>query len=554
MKLAKDNVVVKRLSAIEDLGSIEILCSDKTGTLTENRMKVIDQYNIGSNDLIFHGALAGSLMSGNEEFIGSFDEALMEALGDSGKPRISEYQKLGEIPFDPNRRRDSILIRKEGECLLVVRGAPENLLDLSLNVSGQEKENIMKWVEAEGKEGNRILAIGFKAVKNGSQCDLLKDEGGLTLAGLVSFSDPVKEGVMETIMQAEKLGVRIKILTGDSEDVARTIATQVGLVKNPDEVRLGLNLDLIKSEKEQIDFVDRTAVFARVNPEQKYKIIQLLQKRYEVGFLGEGINDAPALKLANVGIVVESASDISRDSADIVLLEKNLNVIIEGIKSGRATFENTIKYIKTTLISNFGNFYTIAIVSLFIPYLPMLPGQILLLNLLSDFPMIAISTDRVDEDQMRRPKSYKIGEILAISVILGIVSTIFDFIFFFAFNNPADPRLLQTNWFIGSVLTELALIFSLRTRLPMFQSKRPRGTLVWLSLIAGLFAIILPYTVFGQNTFGFLRPKPEYITLILGIVLAYLIATEIIKVFYYRKKLNLSFSNGFLSAKIEKIS
>jgi Mg2+-importing ATPase len=280
----------------------------------------------------------------------------------------------------------------------------------------------------------------------------------------------------------------------------------------------------------------------------------LLQKRYEVGFLGEGINDAPALKLANVGIVVESASDISRDSADIVLLEKDLNVIIEGIKSGRATFENTIKYIKTTLISNFGNFYTIAIVSLFIPYLPMLPGQILLLNLLSDFPMIAISTDRVDEDQMRRPKSYKIGEILAISVILGIVSTIFDFIFFFVFNNPADPRLLQTNWFIGSVLTELALIFSLRTRLPMFKSKRPRGALVWLSLVAGLFAIILPYTIFGQNTFGFLRPKAEYIALILGIVVAYLVTTEIIKVFYYRKKLNLSFSNGFLSAKMEKTS
>lgn len=358
------------------------------------------------------------------------------------------------------------------------------------------------------------------------------EEKNLTLVGLLSFVDPIKPSAKKAVEQAEKLGVKIKILTGDSQEVAGAVAYQIGLIKKTTDVITGEILDNLPDEEKTLA-VEKNSVFARVSPDQKYNIIKLLQENNEVGFLGEGINDAPALKIANVGLVVDSASDIARESTDIILLKKSLEVIIDGIKEGRKVFANTIKYIKATLASNFGNFFAVATASLLIDYLPMLPLQILLLNLLSDFPMIAIATDNVDSQELQKPKSYNLKEIAFLATVLGIVSTVFDFIFFAMFYR-IGPAVLQTNWFIGSILTELILLFSIRTKFIFFKAKPPSRILYWLSGLAILVTVILPFTGFGQTVFKFTRPQANQLWLIFGLVICYFIITEIVKHFYYR--------------------
>jgi Mg2+-importing ATPase len=275
------------------------------------------------------------------------------------------------------------------------------------------------------------------------------------------------------------------------------------------------------------------AVIARVTPEQKYEIIRILQGSSSVGFLGEGINDAPALKLAGVSLAVESAAGIAREAADIILLQKNLEVIIEGIRSGREVFANTITYLKATLASNFGNFYAIAISSLFIPFLPMLPLQILLVNLLSDFPMISIATDNVDPAELGRPKKYDIKEIVLISTLLGVVSTVDDFMFFAIFVNQG-AAILQTNWFVGSILTELVFLFSIRTKLPFYKATRPSWYILALTGLAAAATLALPYTTFGQTAFHFTPPTAMHLGIIFVLVGAFFVCAELVKLSYYR--------------------
>jgi Mg2+-importing ATPase len=320
-------------------------------------------------------------------------------------------------------------------------------------------------------------------------------------------------------------------LTGDSPQVAGAVAYQIGLIDDPSHVVTGDELEKLDVHK-QLKKVRENAVFARVSPEQKYKIIQLLQEKYEVGFLGEGINDAPALKIANVAIVVQGATDIAREASDIILLNKSLKVIIDGIKEGRETFANTSKYIKATLSSNFGNFYTVAIASLFINFLPLLPLQILLINLLTDFPMIAVAADTVDSEELISPRTYDIREIALVGTFLGIISSFFDFLFFALFVS-ISPQVLQTNWFMGSVLTELVFLFSIRTRLPIWKAKKPAFILFILTVIAFMTAILLPYTSLGQTIFSFKAPSLVHVELILGLVGFYFISTESVKLLYY---------------------
>ncbi len=540
IKLAKDKVVVKRLSAVEDLGSVEILCTDKTGTLTENKLTVSDILSDTNEQAVFYATLGNTITKTGEESLDAFDIALMKWLPEEDKIKMAQYEKLDEIPFDPIRRRHTVLIKNKNECILIVRGASESVWNLCKNLPEEKIKEMKSWIAERGSEGKRVITVAKKEIDDGLNCKITEDENGLEFLGLISFIDPIKDTAKDTLEQAKQLGVRIKILTGDSREVAGAVAKAVGLISGPSEVITGDEFEKDKSKEEMFALAEKYNVFARVTPEQKYKIIEVLQSKYEVGFLGEGINDAPALKLANVGIVVNAASDLARDSADVVLLERSLNVIIKGIRDGRAIFENTVKYIKTTLVSNFGNFYTLAIAAIFIPVLPMLPAQILLLNLLSDFPMIAISTDNVDEGRLRRPRSYQVREILFISIILGLVSTVFDFLFFAIFNHPIHPQILQTNWFIGSVLTELALIYSLRTRLPFWKGSRPTTGLIVLPILAGLSTVLLPFTTWGRQYFGFMKPEINSLILIFGIVLVYFLTTEIIKVLYYKNKLNLN--------------
>lgn len=534
IKLAKKKVVVRRLSAIEDLGSIEILCTDKTGTITENKLTVADVNANDAGQCLYYAVLASSFINEKEqkESNNAFDIALWEKLSSDYKKNIASLVKISELPFTPERRMNSALIELENQATLIVRGAPEEIIMNCANLNEDEKDKIFKWAKEEGKNGKRSLAVASKILPAGIKNYNEKDEKQLNLIGLISFVDELKKSTVAAIAKAEKLGVKIKIITGDSLEVARSVGLKTGLIKDDSEAISGREFESL-NEKQKTKAVSEKNVFARISPQQKFEIIELLEKKYRVGFLGEGINDAPALKAANISIVVESASDISRQTADIVLLQKSLEVIIDGIMEGRKIFSNVVKYIKTTLASNFGNFYAIAISTFFIPYLPMLPLQILLLNLLSDFPMIAIATDNVEPSDIQKPKTYDIKNIIFFCTFIGLVSSVFDFIFFALFSR-ISPEVLHTNWFIGSILTELALIFSVRTKLPFFKAQHVAPVLLWLSAVAAGATILIPFTRFGREIFKFTPPTLNHLLLILFIVGVYFIITEIVKHTYYR--------------------
>ncbi|MBI5071872.1 magnesium-translocating P-type ATPase [Candidatus Falkowbacteria bacterium] len=533
LQLAKSKVIVKRLSAIEDLGSVEVLCTDKTGTLTENKLAVEKIKATNEEDCLFSAAIASSFLSGKEKKpTDAFDIALCEKLSPAAREKINQHKRLAEIPFSPARRRNSVLVQTDGETELIVRGAPEIIFELCPKLKEPEKNSLKIWMAAEGALGHRILAIAKKKISAQDNYDLEKEENNLQFLGIISFVDPIKKTASHTIAQAKNLGIKIKILTGDSPEVAGAVAYKIDLINSPHEVITGDEFDAMTHE-EKHNAALNYSVFARVSPEQKYNIIKLLQEENEVGFLGEGINDAPALKIANVAIVVQSGADIARDAADVILLKKSLEVIVEGIREGRKIFANISKYIKVTLSSNFGNFFAVATASLLIDFLPMLPIQILLLNLLSDFPMISIATDTVDQDELKRPKSYNIKEIVLLTTILGVVSTIFDFIFFGLFYR-ISPGVLQTNWFIGSVLTEIILIFSVRTKFFFLAAKRASTFLIGLAVLTVAITITLPLTSFGQKIFNFAKPQTNHLWLIFGIVICYFTVTEGVKLIYYR--------------------
>lgn len=537
VRLAKKKVVAKRLSAIEDLGSIEVLCTDKTGTLTKNELTVANVLG-ESKEAIFSASLAFSAIEKNlKQPNNAFDLALFKELSSEQKNELKSFSRINDIPFDPTRRKNSVLVSRDNKNKLIVRGAFENIIVSSKNIDENRKKEICSWAAEEGKLGRRTIAVAEKEVFDvGEDYDVSLEESGLQFIGLISFVDPIKGTTKEAIKKAELLGVKVKILTGDSPEVAGAVGYEVGLSDSPDMVITGEELEKM-NHQQQIEAVEKYFIFARVSPQQKYNIIQLLQENSEVGFLGEGINDAPALKISNVGLVVEGAADIAKEAADIILLQKNLEVIIDGIKEGRRTFVNTVKYIKATLASNFGNFYAVAISSLFIDFLPMLPLQILLLNLLSDFPMISIATDNINEEELKKPKSYDVKEIALIATVLGIVSSVFDFIVFALFYK-ISAGVLQTNWFMASILTELVFLFSLRTKGLFFKGAPPSRTVVILTMMAIIATIIIPYTKFGQNIFKFVSPSGSHLAMIFTVVAVYFVVTECVKLMYYKYENN----------------
>lgn len=535
-RLAKNKVVVKRLSAVEDLGSIQMLCSDKTGTLTENKLTVHNTCGLAENSIaeeaIFASNMGGSYLSVKEQGQNPdpFDVALWEALDTNDQARLAGCRRLRDIPFDPIRKKSSVLIEQNGATTLIVRGAPESILDVC-EVNPIDKARILSWMALEGRAGRRVLAVASKTLSS-RDYDSERDETDLSFIGCISFVDPIKASAKTAIEEAQKLNVAIKILTGDNKEVAGQVAFEVGLAKSPEAVMTAHEFFALP-ESEYESTLERISVFARVSPEEKYRIIELLQKKYQVGFLGEGINDAPALKIANVAIAVDSASDIAREAADIILLERSLSAVIGGIREGRVIFANTVKYIRGSLSSNFGNFYAVAISSLFIPFLPMLPLQILLVNLLSDFPAIAIASDSVDPEELREPKQYNVRKIIMFGTALGIVSTVFDFITFASFYK-VSPEALQTHWFMVSILTELLFLYSIRSRKWFFKTNRPSATLMGLSALAFIATIAIPFTSFGQSSFHFIRPSAGSLGFVLGIVAIYFVTTEIAKIIYYR--------------------
>ena len=527
LRLAKRNVLVKRLEAIEDLGNIEVLCTDKTGTITENKLTLTEVFSKDEEKCLNFAFFASSLLEKEIDVVQNpFDLAIYEKV----KSRIKELKKaklIYEIPFSPQRLRNSVLVEFEGKRFLILRGAPEKILEFS---KGNEREEILKIVREKGKEGKRILAIAFKEFSG----DLFSesDEKELEFLGILCFFDPLKKDAKKTLNLAKRLGVQIKILTGDSKEVAAQIAKEIGLIKEESEVILGKDLEKL-SEKEFDEACEKYFVFARVLPETKLKIIKSLQKKYEVGFIGEGINDAPALKEANVAIAVRGAAEISKEVSDIILLKDDLKTIIEGIRKGRNIFSNIQKYIKATLASNFGNMYSMAGISLISPFLPMLPTQILLLNLLTDLPLVSVATDTLDPEELRRPRVQKFSQIFPYIFFLALVSSLFDFIFFGIFFKQGEKS-IQTHWFLLSILTELVVIFSIRTRKFFLLAKSPSSILVSLSILVFIVSFTLPFTKFGQDYFYFISPTLQTILIIIFLGLAYLLANEIVKHLYFR--------------------
>lgn len=529
-RLIKLNVVVKRLSALEDLGAVEILCVDKTGTLTEHRMDLVDTYGADLEKILLYNAL--SLLSrGNNK--NNFESAVEKFLVVHNPTILTQaakdYEFVSASPFDPERRRSGVLVRRKNssEYIYVLRGAYE-IMAKNCFMGNQESQD---WIVKEGLKGNRTLAVAIKNLTHAPD-NLIAEEHDCTLVGILAFSDPIKKTAAVAIDRARDLGITIKVISGDSPEVCGTVAFALKLIDDPKKVVTSKMLEAASlEEKEQL--IQEGMVFSRMLPDQKAEIVQILRRNKRVGFMGDGLNDLPALMCADAALVVQGCPDVVREAGDIILLNRSLLSIIEAITEGRTVLANTMKYIKTTFAASFGNFYALALASLFINYIPMLPLQILLLNFLSDFPLIALATDTVEQEELSKPQQYNIRSILLIAIILGIVSMIFDFICFSYFMKKSE-KIMQSGWFIESVLTEIVFIFSIRSHQLFFKAKRPSMGLTLCSLIIVFLTFIIPHSALGQRLFGFVSLDHESLFFVCGLAGVYFICTEIIKHIYYK--------------------
>jgi P-type Mg2+ transporter len=520
--LARHKVVVKRLSSIYDIGNITLLCCDKTGTITENKLRIVDSLSVDNNDPILYARwMVPSNHRGN-----SFDQALQEKL----PTPAASGTVLQQTAFDPVRRRSNVLIKEEQGYLFIIKGAYEEIITRS-TIGKTQRTQSQQWVQQQGKKGHRILAVAYKKIAR-VPTDLVKEEDQVTLAGCIAFEDPLKKTAVATLTKARALHITIKILTGDSPDVAGTVAYTAGLIKDPQDVLTGPVFEQM-NEHEQEEAAVKQTVFARVTPQQKYKIITYLKRHETVGFLGEGINDAPALKAAHVGMVVQEATDLAKSAADIVLLHKSLRVIIDGIEIGRTIAINTIKYIKISLSSSIDNFYAVALASFFTTYLPLLPLQILLLNLLSDIPLLALATDKVDNRDLAYPASYRLKEIILTMVIFGTINSFFNFIIFFMCR-LCPAAILQTSWFLFSIMVQLIFILLMRTPRSIFYAQPPSIFLVIAITIAALVGISAPFIPLGQHIFFFAQPPHAMLVSMGVLIIVYIIVVECSKLLYYR--------------------
>lgn len=533
LNLVKKKVIVRRLSAIEDLGNIEILCTDKTGTLTENKLELEKIFSSQPEKCLLSGLLTSPFIKEEiESVLNPFDTALFFKASKKLKKSLKTFQVIQEMPFDPERLRNSTLLQdKKGDKVLIVRGAPETILKLCSGLRAADRRTLEEEIKEQGRLGKRVLAVAAKDFSKDNFTE--KDEKNLIFLGYFSFRDPLKKTTKEVISSAQRLGIAIKILTGDSPEVAGAVAKEVGLIEDAKDVILGKDLEALPEKKFE-KACQEFSVFARISPKTKYRIIKSLQKEHEVGFLGEGVNDTPSLKAANVAIAVQSAADVSREVSDIVLLKKDLKAIINGIREGRTIFSNINKYIKSTLSSNFGNFYSISLIALFIPFLPMLPVQILLVNLLSDFPLVAVASDKVDIEELKKPKLYQLHRFIWLIVLLAVISTIFDLIFFSIFRH-VQPANLQTLWFIESILTEIVLIYAIRTSHLFYKAKPPSLGLALISVLTLTITIMLPFSLLGQETFHFISPAFPQLFIVISLVLVYFLVSEIAKLLYFRQ-------------------
>jgi Mg2+-importing ATPase len=541
LAMSKKDVIVKRLASIQNFGNMDVLCTDKTGTLTENKITLVLHVDIEGKDdekVLLYSFLNSYYETGLKS---PLDDAILRYKNLD----VNGYQKIDEVPFDFVRRRVSVVVGYENQRLFISKGAPEEVVKVCsqyeldnqiFDLTDEQEKKIEENYHKLSSQGFRVLGVSFKKVEQKPMYSI-NDEIDMVFVGFIAFMDPPKQSSKESLRLMKDAGIELKILTGDNELVTRKVCEQLGF-----EIKgVVLGSDIAKLQDPALArVVEEANVFARVSPAQKDRIMNVLKRNgHVVGFLGDGINDATSMHTADVGISVENAVDVARESADIILLRKDLTVLNEGVLEGRKTFGNTMKYILMGISSNFGNMFSAAGASLFLTFLPMLPIQILLNNLLYDISEIAIPTDNVDREYIQKPKRLDISYIRNFMIFFGPISSIFDFLTFFImiqlFNAyvPFEP-LFQTAWFIESLCTQTLVIFVIRTRRSPFYKSKPSKPLVLASLSIVGFALILPFTLLG-NWFGFVKPPVTFFVFLIAFVVAYLSMVELLKRWFYKR-------------------
>jgi Mg2+-importing ATPase len=546
-RMAASHVIVRRLNSIEDFGSMNVLCSDKTGTLTEGVVKLhaaVDADGHPSESVLLYAVLNATFESG-------FPNPIDVALRAQPCPAVAEYVKVDEVPYDFIRKRLSVVVERPSapagadRHTMITKGALRNVLEACVDAEAGRgagpartvpiadvRAGLQERFAAYSEQGYRVLGVAVRDVTGDPIIDKA-DEQQMTFIGFLLLDDPPKAGAFEAINELRQLGVELKIITGDNRLVASKIGRQMG-VERP-TVLTGEELHRL-SETALLQQVGEVDIFAETEPNQKERILAALRKAGNVvGYLGDGINDASALHTADVGISVESAVDVAKEAADIVLLKRDLGVLAQGVRNGRQTFANTLKYVFITTSANFGNMLSMAGASLFLPFLPLLPKQILLNNFLSDVPSMTIATDSVDREQLDRPRRWDIRFIRNFMLVFGLVSSVFDYLTFGAllYWLRATEQEFQTGWFVESLMTELFIVLVIRTRGRFYRS-RPGTLLLAATALVACATILLPYTRLGA-LFGFVPLPLGFVLLLLGITGAYLVASELVKGWFFRR-------------------
>jgi len=531
-------VIVKRLASIQNFGSMDVLCTDKTGTLTENRVTLVLHVNLeGDQDekVFLYSFLNSHYQTGLKS---PLDDAILRHMDVDTK----SYSKVDEVPFDFTRKRVSIVFEGEGQRFLTAKGAPEEILKVCsyceqtgaiFDLTEEMQQKIEKKYKDFSSEGYRVLGVAYKKLREYKPAYSWKDETDLTFLGLVVFMDPPKKTARKSIALLKQSQVELKILTGDNEIVTKQVCQQLGFQIK--DIVLGPSIAQMNADA-LARVVEEANIFARVTPGQKDRIMNALRKNgHVVGFLGDGINDAASIRTADVGISVDNAADVAKESADIIILRKDLTVLQQGVLEGRKTFGNTMKYVMMGTSSNFGNMLSAAGASLFLPFLPMLPGQILLNNLLYDLSELAIPTDNVDQEYIERPRRWDVSFVREFMLFFGPVSSLFDYLTFFvmiAVFHASEP-LFQTAWFLESLFTQTLVIFVIRTKKTPFYKSRPSSYLVLGALGVVVFALMVPFTPLGEF-FRFVRPPLSFLAILLGFTATYLGLAEFLKRWFYR--------------------
>jgi len=530
-------VIVKRLASIQNFGSMDVLCSDKTGTLTENRVTLVLHLGVygDDNDKVLEFSFLNSRYETG--LVSPLDKAILE----HKEVDIAAYQKMDEVPFDFVRRRVSVIVRTQGKVLMITKGAPEEILRVCTRYetngeifdgNNELLDRITQKYRELSSQGFRVLGVSYKVVKGGKAAFSVGDESDMIFLGFMAFLDPPKETARETLQSLKKSGIELKIITGDNEVVTRKVCEELGFeIKG---VVLGSEVAHLQDDA-LARVVENANIFARVTPGQKDRIIDVLKHNgHVVGFLGDGINDASSMKIADVSVSVDNAVDVAKESTDIILSKKSLGVLLDGVLEGRKTFGNTMKYVMMGVSSNFGNMFSVACASLFLPFLPMLPIQILLNNLLYDISETTIPTDNVDREYVERPRRWNVSFVRKFMMLFGPISSIFDFLTFltmlYVFN--ATEPLFQTAWFLESLATQTLVIFVIRTRRTPFYKSRPSRPLLLSSIAIVGIALIMPFTPLSE-LFGFVRPPLIFFAVLGGLIAVYLLLVEAAKKWFY---------------------